>query len=141
MMFQGGGGIMRRWACLTAALFLQAAVVSAELQALTVEVAIGTGVESRTLIGESAIFPADTPQVVGWTRILGAKQPTEIRHVWKCDGKEMSSVTLGVQSSSFRTHSRKNLFGKTGRWTLEILDVDGALLASKDFEVTADKSQ
>jgi hypothetical protein len=132
---------MKKWTILTAAFFLQAAVVVAEGSALTVEAAVGTGIENKTLIGESASFSADTPQVVGWSRITGAKEPTEIRHIWKCDGKEMSSVTLGVQSSSFRTHSRKNLFGKTGHWTFEVVDVEGNVLASKDFEVTATASQ
>lgn len=131
---------MKKWTYLTAAFLFQAVVV-AEASTLTVEVAVGTGIENRTLIGESATFSADTPQVVGWSRIIGAKEPTEIKHVWKCDGKEVSSVTLGVQSSSFRTHSRKNLFGKTGHWTFQVLDVDGNVLASKDFEVTAAASQ
>lgn len=132
---------MRKWAILTIAFLLQAVVVMAEGSALTVEVAVGTGIENKTLIGENTSFSSDTPQVVGWSRILGAKEPTEIRHIWKCDGKEMSSVTLGVQSSSFRTHSRKNLFGKAGHWTFEVVDVDGHVLASKEFEVTAAVSQ
>lgn len=104
--------------------------------ALSVEIVVGTGMDGRDVVGAADQFSNETPQLVGWTRVTGAKQPLEIRHVWKCDGKDLSSVPLNVQSSSFRTYSRKNIFGKSGAWTLEVQDVDGNVLASKSFEVT-----
>ncbi len=104
---------------------------------LTAEIIIGTGMENKELVGVSDTFSADTPQLVGWTRIKGAHQPTEIRHVWKVNGKEVTSVSLSVQSSSYRTYSRKTLNGQVGNWSLEVKDVDGNVIASKNFEVTA----
>lgn len=102
---------------------------------LKVDVAVGTAMENRKLVGTAETFPASTPQLIGWSRIVGAKEPTEIKHIWKVDGKEVSTVTLPVQSSSFRTHSRKSVNGRSGKWTFEVRDLDGHLLASKDFVV------
>jgi len=110
-------------------------ILASTSRELRVEISIGTSVENKKLVGEAESFSSEVPQLIGWTRIIGSQEPTEIQHVWICDGKEMSAVSLPVQSKSFRTFSRKTLFGKKGKWMLEVRDIDGKLLASKDFEV------
>ena len=110
--------------------------MTAPAQNLTAEASVGTGIENRELVGAADSFSADVGQVVGWSRILGANQPTEVRHVWSLNGEEVSSVPLNVQSASFRTYSRKTLYGRTGSWTFEVKDTEGKVLASKSFEVT-----
>lgn len=96
---------------------------------------VGTDVQNRDIVGEGASFPAATQSVVAWTRVTGAAQPTQITHVWKRDGVEISRVPLNIQSASFRTYSRKSVAGLPGAWSVEVLDASGASLAKKDFSV------
>lgn len=102
---------------------------------LKADLKFGTDVKDHEVVGEAASFPADTDKVVAWTRVTGASQPTQVFHVWKKDGKEESKVTLNVQSASYRTYSRKSV--TPGRWTVEVQDNNGKVLASKDFTVEA----
>jgi hypothetical protein len=104
---------------------------------LSAEIKIGTGLENREVVGAADTFAAGTPQLVGWTRITGATKPTQIIHVWKLNGKEISSVPLSATSSPFRTNSRKTVVGP-GTYTLEVRDMNGNVINSKDVTV-ADK--
>lgn len=104
---------------------------------LKAEIQIGTGIENHEPTGVSDTFTSDAGQLVGWSRITGAQQPTEVRHVWKWNGNIVSTVPLSIQSPSYRTYSRKSIDGKTGTWTLEVKDIDDRLLDSKSVEVTA----
>jgi hypothetical protein len=104
---------------------------------LTAEIKIGTDLQDREVVGESTNFGTDVEKVVGWTRITGAGMPTEITHVWKRNGEEVSSVPLRVQSASYRTYSRKTIAGMPGNWSLEVKDANGNIIASKEFTVGA----
>jgi len=104
--------------------------------ALSAEIKIGTGLENRDVTGEEGTFPAETPQLVGWTRISGANGPTQITHVWKWNGQEVGKVSLNVTSSPFRTYSRKTVLGN-GTYSLDVLDADGKVIASKEVQVQA----
>lgn len=103
---------------------------------LRVEIQIGTGVENRQPTGVSNEFPANVPMLVGWSKVEGASSPIEIRHVWSYEGREQSAVTLPVTSPSFRTWTRKSIHGQAGRWTLDVKDANGNVIASKDVQVT-----
>ncbi len=103
---------------------------------LSAETKIGTGLENRQVVGEADTFPADTVQLVGWTRISGANEPTQITHVWKLNGAVVGAVPLSVASSPYRTNSRKTVIG-SGTYTLEVKDADGNMIASKEVSVQA----
>lgn len=103
---------------------------------LSAEVKIGTGLENRDVTGEADSFPATTPQLVGWSRVTGAEEPTQVMHVWKLNGEKAAEVPLSVQTSSYRTHSRKTVEGHPGKWSLEVQDMDGNVLGSKEVTVT-----
>jgi hypothetical protein len=103
---------------------------------LKADLKTGTGIDKSEPTGVADSFPVNTDQVVGWSRITGAAEPTEISHVWIFNGKEQSTVYLNVKSSSFRTYSRKSIRGQAGKWTLAVRDAAGQLISSKDFEVT-----
>jgi len=102
---------------------------------LKADIKIGTGLENREATGVSESFNG-VSQVVGWTRIQGAAEPTEVKHVWLLDGKEQTEVSLPVKSSSYRTWSRKTITGP-GKWTLQVKDSAGNVVASKDFDVAS----
>jgi hypothetical protein len=112
-----------------------------EGSSLTADIAVGTGVENHEATGVSDSFSSDTEQLVGWSRVKGAAEPAEIRHVWSYNGKELDSIALNVQSSSYRTFSRKTVKGMPGTWTLEVKDNEGRLIGSKKVEVTAAGAQ
>ncbi len=103
--------------------------------ALKAEVKIGTDIQDREPTGVSNSFDSGTLQVVGWTRVTGANEPTEIIHVWSYKGAEQSSVPLPVKSSSYRTFSRKSVIGQKGKWKLTVKDAEGRVIGSKDFEI------
>jgi hypothetical protein len=111
-----------------------ATAASETKSSLTAEIKIGTSLENRDVVGEADSFPPETAQLVGWTRITGAKEPTQIKHVWKFNGAEMGTVSLNVTSSPFRTYSRKTVVG-SGTYTLEVQDADGKVISSKEVQV------
>lgn len=103
-----------------------------------VEMGFGHGYdrEGRTLIGEQAEFPAETPTVYCRTRIVGASDPTTITHVWYRDGKTVAHVELTVGSPDWRTVSSKRLLPSwAGDWEVRVLDGAGNLLRSEAFVV------
>jgi hypothetical protein len=81
------------------------------------------GVEAREPVDAAAVFPADVGVVYFFTQIVGATGPTELRHVWIYDGKEMASVPLSVGGSGWRTWSSKRILSQyIGDWTVEVRD-------------------
>lgn len=117
------------------ALLAAPAVSRAEVGTLVAELKIGTGTKDKEAIGVSDSFPANTEWIVGWTRVKGAREPVTITHLWIYKGAEAMRVPLQIQSSSFRTHSRLEVKGRTGAWEMQVLDPDGKVLASKTFDV------
>jgi hypothetical protein len=111
-------------------------VVAAVASHLEVEIKFGTGIEKRDLVGESNSFDETVTQVVGWTRIKGAKEPIEITHVWLQNGVEKMTIPLAVNSANFRTFSRKTISGMVGPWALQVKDATGHVLAEKSFTIT-----
>lgn len=105
------------------------------MNVITAEIRFATDIEEREPEGVATRFSADQNQIVGWTRIMGARQPIQIVHVWKHGGEEVARVPLDVTSSSFRTWSRKTLRGMTGEWSLEVLGPNGIVIGSKAFAV------
>ena len=102
---------------------------------LKAEIKLGTGVENREPTGTNETFSSDVTQVIGWTKIKGAREPVHVRHIWLYEGREQASVLVPVKSSSYRVWTRKAIQGRAGRWTFEIRDVQENVIASKDFEV------
>src|SRR5438094_10035307 len=72
------------------------------------KIALGTGVESRELVGEATEFDVSVGRVYCWTKITSQNAPTTIKHVWYTDEKEAAEVTLNVQYPSTRTCTSKD---------------------------------
>lgn len=82
-------------------------------------------------------YPADVDTLWFYTRIQAAP-PTEVVHRWRY-GNEAVDVPLTIESRDFRTVSSRQIGGKLGQWTVEVLDPDkNTVLLSKSFEVGAD---
>jgi hypothetical protein len=72
-----------------------------------------------------------------FTKITGAQSPTHVTHVWSFDGTERARVELAVNAASWRTFSSKIIQAhELGAWRVEILDPEGSVLKTLEFEVT-----
>jgi len=103
-----------------------------------VDFTFGTGVdtETRAVIGEATVFPADSTRVYCFTRIHGLHPPTTVTHAWYHDGKTMAKVDLDVRSENWRTWSYKTYLPEwTGYWEVKVLDTEGMVLGTAGFTV------
>jgi hypothetical protein len=114
---------------------LLAAFATAAHAEMKVEVSVGTSVKERVPQNVATEFPASTEQLLGWCRVTGATEPIEIYHRWRRNGKDEALVKLPVRSSSYRVWSYCAPKGRTGLWTLEVLDWDKNVLATTAFEI------
>jgi hypothetical protein len=109
----------------------------AQAQALTVEqVVICKNVVNRAPVDTGNSFATSIDKIFCFTKIVGARHPTEITHVWYFDGTERDRVTLSVGGSPWRTYSSKRLRpGDVGPWHVDILDAGGNMLDRVAFDV------
>ncbi|MEW5795214.1 MAG: DUF2914 domain-containing protein [Candidatus Zixiibacteriota bacterium] len=114
----------------------QPQTMPATAPSLSAEAEVCTAVVDRMPSGGGTIFGADVGTLCCWSRITGAVGETTIVHIWSYNGKEMAVVELPVRSSSWRTHSRKNILPEwTGNWEVKVVDADGNTLKSVAFTV------
>jgi hypothetical protein len=98
-----------------------------------VHVGIGTGIESRELIGEARVL-AGARELVCHSSIkapLGLKDA--LLHVWKKDGRRLDAIAVevsGGREAGFRTWSKKRSLGAhpEGVWTCSVETASGQVL-------------
>lgn len=134
---------MKRPICLfilVLALFLSPGLMlsAQETSVITVEEAvIGKGVVDRKIVDAGASFPADVGKLFCMVNVLGAKTPVEINQVWYFGETERAKVTLPIKSAAWRTYSSKIIqVHEVGKWRVDILDLDGKVLKTVEFEIT-----
>ena len=99
------------------------------------KIALGTGVESREVVGEATEFDVSAGRVYCWTRIVSQNVPTTIKHVWYTDEQTPAEVPLNVNYPTTRTWSSKTI--GPGVWRVEVVSETGEVLASTGFTVKA----
>src|SRR5438093_5262581 len=99
------------------------------------KIALGTGVESRELVGEATEFDVSVGRVYCWTKIISQNVPTTIKHVWYAGEEKAAEIPLDIKYPSTRTWSSKVI--GAGKWRVEVVSETGDLLASTDFTVKA----
>jgi len=100
------------------------------------ELALGTGVESRQLVGEAIEFDVAAGRVYCWTKIVSQNVPTTITHVWYADGEKAAEVPLTINYPTTRTWSSKAIWA--GKWKVEVVSERGEVLDSRNFTVKAE---
>jgi hypothetical protein len=95
------------------------------------DVKAAKGVENKEPVEPGGEFTAGT-KVWIWSKVHGAKD-TEVKHVWKKDGKESWSATLKVKTDHWATYSRRTV--KPGQYTVEVVGADGSKLGEASFTV------
>jgi hypothetical protein len=72
-----------------------------------------------------------------FTKIVGARSPTQITHAWYFGDTEKARVNLKVGASSWRTHSSKTIRAhEVGQWRVAVLGPGGKALKSLEFKIT-----
>ena len=100
------------------------------------DVAICRGVVNRAPVEPGDVFPGDVKKLFCFTRVVGAKEDTEVIHEWYYEGRVLSRVFLSVKSVSWRTYSSKTVLpGYVGEWKVEVMSKDGELLKQIYFAV------
>jgi Protein of unknown function (DUF2914) len=99
------------------------------------KVALGTGLESRELVGEATEFDVSVGRIYCWTRINSQNVPATITHVWYADEQPAAEVPLNINYPSMRTWSSKAIWA--GKWRVEVVSETGEVLAATDFTVKA----
>lgn len=95
---------------------------------------ICAAIKDRTPIGATDTLPSDILTVYCYTRIVGAKDTTAVRHVWYYGDRKMAEVELPVKSSSWRTWSSKRVLPQwKGNWKVEVVAPDSTVIATKSF--------
>lgn len=109
-------------------------------QVLTVaEYALCENVVDRQPVGEKTAFSPAVEKVYFWTKITGAEEPTEIKHVWYRDGIQIADITLAIQYPRHRTWSYKTILPEmAGNWSVEILDSNAKVLKKVNFSIAAE---
>lgn len=99
----------------------------------------GTGIADRLLVGEGARFEADDGRVYARIVVDNPGPETSLAMVWRRDGRIVQSLPVIVGTSPrWRTWSYKTMrAGDVGRWTVEVLDEEGTVIARAAFEVAA----
>ncbi len=104
---------------------------------LTVEVGvICRDVVDREPVGPGESFEATVGKLFCFTKIVGAKEPGKITHVWYHGETEKFRINLPVSSASWRTWSSKTIqASEVGAWHVDILAPDDAVLKILNFEI------
>jgi len=87
-------------------------------------------------VGSGDVFTSDLKKLMCFTRVVGAKEDTEIIHNWYFGEKLLASISLHVGSDNWRTYSSKTILPEyAGEWKVEIVLPDGRLLKKIYFIV------
>lgn len=130
-------GVVMKNLILSFVLLFAFAIDAVQAQTLTVRtIQFGTDIENRQLVGMDSIFSNNIGTVYCYTHITGARDATDIVHIWYYEDEEKARVPLTVKSESWRTWSSKTIQPVwTGKWQVVVVDANGKKLASDSFHV------
>ena len=116
--------------------FLAQPVFSQTPDVLDVEAVVCRDVVDRKPLEAGTSFPSSVGKVCCFSKIIGAKSPTHISHVWYYGNAERFRISLPVNSASWRTYSSKTIQPhETGAWHVEILDASENKLEVINFQI------
>jgi len=116
--------------CLPQSAFSQAPDV------LDVEAVVCRDVVDHKPVGADTSFPVSIGKLYCFSKIIGAKTPTTVSHVWYYGNAESFRISLPVKAASWRTFSMKNIRPhETGSWHVEILDASENKLEVINFQI------
>lgn len=119
-------------------LLLTAVAVAQQGHALEIATAtICRNVVDREPVDAGTSFEPPVGKLCCFTHVTGAKDATEIYHVWYFAERERAVVKLQVNSASWRTYSSKIIQPREiGKWRVDVLGPEGDVLKAVHFEIT-----
>jgi hypothetical protein len=115
---------------------LGTAAGGAENALILEEAFICKDVINRTPVGAAETFPPGVPKLYCFTRVVGAREPTRITHIWYYGNREMSRVNLPVLASDWRTYSFLTFHQEwPGRWSVAVVSPPSVILKVLNFTV------
>jgi hypothetical protein len=111
-----------------------AAQAGAPKMAASADVAVGTSVADRALVGSAESFPASAGKLACFARIQNA-EGSEVEFVWYKGDTEQARVKQMVKTNPYRTWTTKTLpeDGK-GDWRCDVVQ-DGKVIQTAKFKV------
>ncbi len=97
---------------------------------------ICSGVSNHEPTDSLSAVPSSVGKVFFFTEITGLEGKT-ITHRWMKDGAKVADVRISVASNRYRCHSSRSVAGKSGNWTVQVLNEDGDTLVERTFTVGA----
>jgi len=98
--------------------------------------AVCTAIADRLPEGKAEEFSKDTPKLYYWTKIEGAAEPVEVKHVWYAGDNVIGEVPLKVTTPSYRTWSSKTVYaGLEGDLSVAVIDANGKVLKKDSFKL------
>jgi hypothetical protein len=98
------------------------------------EVSICRNVENLTCVGAGEIFPAGISKLYCFTKIVDAKVPTSVTHIWYYGNREMARVVLPIRYESWRTYSYLSFHQDwPGKWSVAIVSPNNEILKVATF--------
>ncbi len=124
-------------ACLLFSVLIVQKGLSQDAAALeVVDPAVCTSVENRACVDPKEEFSVSVDRLYCFTRITGAREDTEVTHVWYYGNIERARIPLSVRSASYRTNSSKRIQAhEAGQWRVEVLGPDGSVLKTISFSI------
>jgi len=99
--------------------------------------AICRTVEKYEAIEVGNTFPASVEKLYCFTKVIGTDGATEVTHIWYYGNVERARMTLGIDSSNWRTYSSEIIRpDEIGTWHVVVLDESENLIESFSFNIT-----
>jgi len=106
------------------------------------EIGVCTGIVDRQPVNENTIFSSDVGRIYCWTKINGAMEPTEIKHIWYYGNEKLREIKLDLKYVTTRTWSYKNISpSQVGDWKIEVVDINGNVLKTIVFKIESPKQE
>lgn len=100
------------------------------------QLAVGTGIKDRELVGMAESFSASTERIYCFLRAYEVTEDTEVTFVWYHGQNELLKTTLPLKKGArWRTFAHKNIYGQKGEWKVEVRDATGKPLQEVKFKI------
>lgn len=99
--------------------------------------AFTTSIQDREPTDQVEKLTADHDKIYFFTEIRGMAGHT-VSHKWMYNGQEMANVSFNIGADRWRTWSSKTMQPSwLGKWTVDVVDEGGNVLAQESFEYVA----
>ena len=101
------------------------------------DIEICKSINNRTPVGSDVVFTNNVDSLYCFTRIQNPGPKKEVKHIWYYDNQMMTQVRYNVKKSTiYRSWTKKTILSnQIGKWRVDIQDINGTIIGSKNFEI------